>query len=655
MANVSYPGVYVQEVSSGVHPITGASTSVAAFIGVAEKGPLEKAEKVFSFSEYQNIYGKFLSGGYCLSHAVYQFFNNGGTQCYVIRVLGSKSATATVTLNDRGEGANDAMHAAESLTIKAVNEGEWGNKLLVSISNGILNPGNEFNIAVYHQDDFAQSPAPKPREKFENLSMVSDAPNFVESVLSASRYIRAEVNTNNNNSINGKSLSGGPCPTALEFPRTKFNINIDGDGFQEVDLSTADNANLTTADGIRQAIVNVVGKLTPLKSSTLAGAFMITCSFEDKALALRSGTNTKNSSVQVAPANNRDQDASSTLKLGIQYGGVESTGTAVRRPLANPTTGKDKYSLLGVNPSSTQHVSTVALGANGDPLTDNDYSNAFQWLDDKDDVSLIAVPGIGSTDVVGEGMAYCANRPLSDCFFIADMTKDDTTDDLAKKFASGISPKNSYGAVYLPWVKMVDPTGQSSQPIDVPPSGYVAGLYAKTDAQRGVWKAPAGTSAALAGAAGLLKNFTDVEQGNLNVEPYNINVIRQFAGSGTVLWGARTLSSDSEWRYIPVRRTANFLRVSLYRGLQWAVFEPNDEELWSTIRMNIGSFMMTLYRQGAFQGSTPTEAFFVKCDKETTTQADINNGIVNVLVGFAPLKPAEFVVVKLSQKAGQNS
>ena len=191
------------------------------------------------------------------------------------------------------------------------------------------------------------------------------------------------------------------------------------------------------------------------------------------------------------------------------------------------------------------------------------------------------------------------------------------------------------------------------RPFLSPPSGFVAGLYAKTDGQRGVWKAPAGTSAALGGSVGLAVNLTDTQQGNLN--PLNVNVIRQFAGSGIVLWGARTVTSDPAWNYIPVRRMAIFLRVSIYRGIQWAVFEPNDEDLWSSLRLNIGSFMMNLFRQGAFQGATPAQAFFVKCDNETTTQADIDAGIVNVLVGFAPLKPAEFVVVKISQKVGQTA
>ena len=249
-------------------------------------------------------------------------------------------------------------------------------------------------------------------------------------------------------------------------------------------------------------------------------------------------------------------------------------------------------------------------------------------------------------------MNYCKNgRSLSDCFFIGDMAVTDETPTEAKDFYNALSPKNSYGAVYMPWLRMLDPTGQSAEPILVPPSGFVAGIYAQTAGQRGVWKAPAGTSASVGGAVGLAASLTDTQQGTLN--PFGINVIRRFNASGIVVWGARTQTSDPEWRYVPVRRTAIMLRESIYNGIQWAVFEPNDEPLWSDLRLNISSFMNGLFRQGAFQGATPSEAYFVKCDSETTTQADIDNGIVSVLVGFAPLKPAEFVVVQISQKAGQ--
>jgi Bacteriophage tail sheath protein len=189
----------------------------------------------------------------------------------------------------------------------------------------------------------------------------------------------------------------------------------------------------------------------------------------------------------------------------------------------------------------------------------------------------------------------------------------------------------------------------------VVPCGIVAGVMSRTDSQRGVWKAPAGLDAALSGVRGLQVNLTDDENGLLN--PLGINCLRSFPVSGRVVWGARTMRGADqladEYKYVPVRRTALFLEESLYRGTQWVVFEPNDEPLWAQIRLNIGAFMQNLFRQGAFQGRTPREAYLVKCDKETTTQNDINLGIVNILVGFAPLKPAEFVIIKIQQLAGQ--
>jgi phage tail sheath protein FI len=187
------------------------------------------------------------------------------------------------------------------------------------------------------------------------------------------------------------------------------------------------------------------------------------------------------------------------------------------------------------------------------------------------------------------------------------------------------------------------------------PCGLIAGVMARTDTQRGVWKAPAGQDAALNGVQGLQVNLTDNENGLLN--PLGINCLRSFPVIGRVVWGARTLRGADqladEYKYVPVRRTALFIEESLYRGTQWVVFEPNDEPLWAQIRLNVGAFMQNLFRQGAFQGKTPREAYLVKCDKETTTQNDINLGVVNILVGFAPLKPAEFVIIKIQQLAGQ--
>jgi hypothetical protein len=194
-----------------------------------------------------------------------------------------------------------------------------------------------------------------------------------------------------------------------------------------------------------------------------------------------------------------------------------------------------------------------------------------------------------------------------------------------------------------------------NRPTLYPACGFVAGIYAATDASRGVWKAPAGIQASLAGVSGLQYNLTDLENGDLNIQA--INCLRQFKVYGDVVWGARTLQGNdqagSEWKYIPIRRLALYIESSLYEGTQWVVFEPNDAPLWSQIRLNVGAFMQGLFLKGAFQGTSPRQAYFVKCDAENNPQASIDLGVVNILVGFAPLFPAEFVVIQIQQIAGQ--
>jgi phage tail sheath protein FI len=210
-----------------------------------------------------------------------------------------------------------------------------------------------------------------------------------------------------------------------------------------------------------------------------------------------------------------------------------------------------------------------------------------------------------------------------------------------------IGLSKQYAALYYPRLELQE--GRTR--VQVGATGAVAGLMARIDNARGVWKAPAGTEADLRGIAGVGQQLADPDSGELN--PRGINAIRQFP-TGIVVWGARTMDdSASEYKYVPIRRLALYIEESLYRALRWVVFEPNDEPLWAQIRLNVGAFMNDLFRQGAFQGRTPSEAYFVKCDSETTTQNDRDLGIVNIQVGFAPLKPAEFVVITLQQMAGQ--
>jgi phage tail sheath protein FI len=274
-------------------------------------------------------------------------------------------------------------------------------------------------------------------------------------------------------------------------------------------------------------------------------------------------------------------------------------------------------------------------------------------LDRVDLFNLLCVPGMTDVTELQLLQKFCRDRRA---FLIADCTSGASFDSL-----SGAGPDPALtgdnainAAFYFPWVTAPDPL-QENRPKNYPPCGFAAGLYARTDTSRGVWKAPAGTEASLVGVLGPRVPLTNGENGVLN--PKAVNCIRALPVYGTVLWGARTLQGNdergSEWKYIPVRRTALFIEETLYRALTWVVFEPNDEPLWAQIRLNVGAFMHDLFRQGAFQGQTPKDAYFVKCDKETTTQSDINRGIVNIIVGFAPLKPAEFVIVKIQQIAGE--
>jgi len=317
-------------------------------------------------------------------------------------------------------------------------------------------------------------------------------------------------------------------------------------------------------------------------------------------------------------------------------------------------------------------VRLATAGADGSPLVDGDVDDAagptgkqgMYALEDRDIFNLLVIPPLAfGTDVSDTTWAhaaeYCRERRA---FLIIDPPDGTTTppattagvgfDALAATLSPG-SLDAQYAGYFFPRFNAINPL--TGVPQEFAPSGAIAGIFARTDASRGVWKAPAGLEAGLNGILELVYNVTDGENGALN--QVGVNCLRTFNLMGSVVWGSRTVQGSdalaSDWKYIPVRRLALYIEESLFRGTQWVVFEPNDEPLWAQIRLAIGAFMQNLFRQGAFQGRTPREAYFVKCDSETTTQNDINLGIVNILVGFAPLKPAEFVIIKIQQMAGQ--
>lgn len=317
-----------------------------------------------------------------------------------------------------------------------------------------------------------------------------------------------------------------------------------------------------------------------------------------------------------------------------------------------------RYYSLGTTGTGT-FQSTGAAGNDGIAPDLAAYDDAYKVIDREVDLfNLMVLPkdsGHSDADTKklwGPASVFCQQRRA---FLLIDPSADWSDSQKATDAMVGVNTLRvgvvkDHAAVFYPNLKIDD----NGKEVFVGPSGAIAGLMARIDSTRGVWKAPAGTEADLRGVLGVERRFSDGENGVMN--PRAINTIRVFP-NGIVNWGARTLDGDdgfaSEYKYIPIRRLALFMEESLYRGLKWAVFEPNDEPLWGQIRLNVGAFMHNLFRQGAFQGATPREAYFVKCDASTTTQNDRNLGIVNVVVGFAPLKPAEFVVLYLQQMAGQ--
>lgn len=634
-SQLSYPGVYIEERSSGVRTITGVATSTAAFVGYTRKGEPDKAVAITSFADFERGYGG-LDHDSPLSYAVRQFYANGGAQAIIVRVA-TGYATAAFVLDD------DA--AAAVLDVTASSPGTWANSLRIAVdTTNVRNPDAEFNLVVLQLG--ADGVTLQPLETHRNLNLDSNSANYAPSVVNgASAYVRLSRRAV---AFSQAGFALGTDTSTLAFPidptdrviagtldgTTPFRLNVAAGPF-------ADVAAVVTAIGNAITAAGVVG-LAASDAGSDGGA-------GNGFVRLGSAATTESSSVSIGGGGFGGLAA--LLGLGLANGGREFTGSAQHRPAAVPIPPPPPAAQLPA--PSTPGVDGTRAGAVELVGTESAKSGIYALLD-VDLFNLLVVPetfdmtDTQAASVIAPAVALCEKRRA---FYIVDAPASKNMTNIAT-WANGVTQTRN-AAVYFPPVRIVDPL-DGLRPRAMPPSGTLAGVYARTDATRGVWKAPAGTDATLNGVLDLTVPVNDLENGNLN--PKGINVLRSFPAYGRVVWGARTTkgadAQADEYKYIPIRRLALFLEESLYRGTQWVVFEPNDEPLWAQIRLNLGVFMNGLFRQGAFQGSTPQEAYFVKCDKETTTQADRNLGIVNIEVGFAPLKPAEFVVITIQQIAG---
>jgi len=626
MVQVTYPGVYIEEIPSGVRTITGVATSIAAFVGYTRRGIPNKAVEITSFADFERQYGGFDRNS-PVSYAVRQFFINGGTRALIVRVA-SGFATTAWTLDDDSPGT--------VLDIAAASPGAWANDLRITVDRvNARNPDAEFNLIVSQLQ--SDGTTLLPIETHRNLSIDSNSAQFIESVVkSASTVVRAKRRAGLVFANGGFAVSD-----AVAFPLNPSNPTIGGtiDGTTPFLLTLAGGPWNNIGDLVIAATNAIIAAgVAPILSASESGA---DGGAGGGHLKLTSVTSGESSSVVIAGG--AFGGLAAMIHIGLANGGREFTGSAEHRPAAVSDLIPPSSGIDGTRGGPTELVGSEAAKTGIYTLLDVDLFNILLIPETFDMTDPQAAA------VIAPGVALCKARRA---FYIVDPPTGKTLSDIAD-WANTVSQSRD-AATYFPPVRIADPM-DGLRLRSMAPSGTIAGVYARTDATRGVWKAPAGTDATLDGVMEIAVPVNDLENGQLN--PKGVNVLRSFPAYGRVAWGARTMKgSDAqadEYKYIPVRRLALFIEESLYRGTQWVVFEPNDEPLWAQIRLNVGAFMHDLFRQGAFQGKTPREAYFVKCDKETTTQNDINLGIVNIVVGFAPLKPAEFVVIKLQQIAGQ--
>jgi uncharacterized protein len=553
MAEYLSPGVYVEEVDKGPKPIEGVGTAMATFIGFTEKAEyvrdvdgtkvvenlLNRPQLVTNWSQFRERFGDFVPGTY-LPHAVYGYFSNGGTRCYVVSVRTYPKAV-TQLLNKQGKPA---------LTVRSRTAGTEGTNLRVRVRGA---------------GGTAAAPAPKKSEKPGDAPAAeAPAPEVVDGGASTFEMFVEQARPNNE------------WKTVESFRDLKFQ-EVMVEGQKQVQLVYPNN------------------KFSKLVEILITAENM--------------------SASQLLP---RDQEQ--VLVIDKQL-------------LPPPVSSEFKGDV------------TERSGVEG--------------LEVLDDVTMVCVPDLMTTmpgekldmDMVKavQSMMISHCERMGDRVAILDAPPNMTPQEIKNWRMNTAGFDSSYAALYYPWIEVMDPI--TNKPIKVPPSGHMAGVWARSDNTRGVHKAPA--NEVVQGAIGLTYQTTKGEQDTLN--PIGVNCIRAFPGRGIRVWGARTLSSDPAWRYINVRRLFNYVEKSIENGTQWVVFEPNDRMLWGRVRRDATNFLTMVWRDGALFGSTPSEAFYVKCDDELNPPASRDMGRLVIEIGLAPVKPAEFVIFRISQWAGPNA
>jgi len=556
-----------------------------------------------------------------LGFAVRDFYLNGGGQAIIVRLFNPTDKDRQVALNT---ARTTAQTAADTVKKAAADAAAVQNAAVQGVVDAVKTAAQPFTTppAATSVNALVQAATTAAGAANATAATVSNAvAGAVASAVTAAANAAAPI-TKAQLTVNGLNLEAADEGAWGNYLRARVDYDVSEDIVMSFGLVKDDLFNLTVRDtrgGKTEQFRNVTIKTSPRRI--------------DKVL----------------------ENESNLVRVLLPLPGTRPSAHA------SPAAGKDIFE----DDTASAKVSDSQKATNGQALTKDSFigqgkeaaKEGLFALEKADLFNLLCIPpyladGNVDKELIDSAAKYCERRRA---LLLIDPPTTWMDKDKAKAgIATDVGSPSKNAAIFFPRLRQTNPL-RNNQMEDFAACGAIAGLFARTDAQRGVWKAPAGLDTTLVGVPQLSVNLTDAENGELNT--LGVNCLRTIPTAGRVVWGARTRVGDdrlaSEWKYIPVRRLALFIEESLYRGTQWVVFEPNDESLWAQIRLNMGAFMQNLFRQGAFQGRTPREAYFVKCDRETTIQNDINLGIVNILVGFAPLKPAEFVIIKLQQMAGQ--
>jgi len=631
---VSYPGVYIEEFAPGA-PIQGVGTSTAAFLGPSGKGPLNKPTKVTNWDRFKQVFGDSPLNGFYLWYAVSGFYQNGGQVCYVTRVsnashdaleLLDQNGTAAIRVYAREPGASSPqIKVTIDDTAKAVSAKLFRPEATVTDAGGTV-------ITVDSADDAAQF---RPGD----VVTIEDKPEEVTVLRVEGTKVRLM------GPLAGTYASGtlrladlGPGSTIL---RVQDAPKIASGSVIQVAQKPGPIKETVMVKRV------IVEKITPVLTTyrvelaqgltqsfdlaTDAEAVTVD-SFEFKLTVAQGSTSTVYDKLSMHPEH---------PKYYRKVINEDASGLIFAEAAEPPTT-----SVPPDDRPDTLAATSLTGGADDDPATlgATDYKESLALLEAIDDVNFVAIPDRTDADIQLALIGHC--EAMQDRFAILDSRRGAPPfgTDSVEVHRGMLDSARGYAALYYPWLRVAPAVGDD--PILVPPSGHVAGIYARIDTSRGVHKAPAGNEALINGALGVERALTDVDQGQLNLQ--GINVLRVFKPGGrAIVWGARTTATDTNWQYVNVRRLFLFIEESIEEGIRWAVFEPNNLALWQKLKRPITAFLARLWRDGAIFGATEEEAFYVRIDEILNPFSEQALGRLHIEIGIRPAYPAEFIVVRI--------